>query len=115
MDTAILIVHTTLYLLLGAFNFALIGRQPEGDNRRSGTASAAFLYGLFTIAFMLWWETPDLTSLCAKYFMLGFMWVPWLIDLKDINKPYRVLTTVTVVLASVFIAIRIAVVLAFWH
>jgi len=115
MDTAILTVHTTLYLVLGAFNFVLVGRQPEGGNRRSGTAMAAFLYGLFTITFMLWWETPDLTSLCAKYFMIGFMWIPLLIDLKNINKPYRVLTIGTVVLASVFIAVRIGVVLAFWH
>jgi hypothetical protein len=115
MDIAILIVHTSLLLLLGAFNFALIGKQPESTDRRSGTAITAFLYGMFTIAFMLWWDTPDLLSLCAKYFMIGLMWVPWLLDLPNIDKPYRVFTTSVVVLASIFIAVRIAVVLAFWH
>jgi len=115
MDTAILIVHTGLYLLLGAFSFTLIGKAPEGDNRRSGYALTAWLNGIFTIAFMLWWDTPDMASLIAKYSIIAFMWVPWLLGLPNINKPYQPFKLWTTVVGVAFIAARIGVVLAFWH
>jgi len=115
MDIATLIVHTLFYLLIGAVNFTLIGKQPEGENRHTGASVTAFVYGAFTIAFMLWWDTPDMASTIAKYGMVAFMWLPWLLDLKNLNKPYHVFTTRQVVLASLFIAARIGVVLAFWH
>jgi hypothetical protein len=115
MDTAILIVHTSLFLLLGAFNFALIGKQPESLDRRSGTAITAFLYGMFTIAFVIWWDTPDTASMLAKYGIIAFMWLPWLLDLPNINKPYSTFKTWQAVVGAALIGARIGVVLAFWH
>jgi len=114
MDIAILIVHTTLWLLLGAFGFTLIGKQMEGD-RRTGVAILAWLNGIFTIAFMIWWDTPDMASLIAKYSIIGFMWITWLLDLPNIRKPYPVAKLWTTVVGAAIIAARIGVVLAFWH
>jgi hypothetical protein len=114
MDTAILIVHTLLWLLLGAFSFTLVGKQPEGD-RRAGVAIVAWLNGIFTIAFLIWWDTPDLNSMIAKYSIIGFMWITWLLSLPGINKPYPVTRLWTTTIGAALIAARIAVVLAFWH
>lgn len=115
MDTAIQIVHTCLWLLLGAFSLTLIGKTHGEGNRRSGTAMIAFLNGLFTIAFMIWWDTPDMASMIAKYGLIAFMWVLWLLGLPNINKPYPVFKPWVAVAVVVFIAARIGVVLAFWH
>jgi len=114
MNIAILIVHTALWLLLGAFSFTLIGKQSDSD-RRTGVAILAWLNGIFTIAFVFWWDTPDTASLIAKYSIIGFMWITWLISLPNINKPYPVAKLSTTVLGAALIAARIGVVLAFWH
>lgn len=114
MDIAILIVHTTLWLLLGAFSFTLIGKPVQGD-RRAGVAITAWLNGIFTIAFVFWWDTPDTASLIAKYSIIGFMWITWLIGLPNINKPYPVAKLWTTALGAALIAARIGVVLAYWH
>lgn len=114
MDIAILIVHTALWLLLGTFSFTLIGKEVKGD-RRAGVAITACLNGVFTIAFMLWWDTPDTASLIAKYSLIGFMWATWLLSLHGINKPYPVAKLWTTLLGSAIIAARIGVVLTYWH
>jgi len=114
MDTAILIVHTTLWLLLGAFSFTLIGKQQTGD-RRAGVSILAWLNGIFTIAFAIWWDTPDMASMIAKYSVIAFMWIMWLLSLPNINKPYPVPRLWSTAIGAALIAARIAVVLAFWH
>jgi hypothetical protein len=114
MDIAILIVHTLLWLLLGAFSFTLIGKQTKGD-RRTGVAILAWLNGIFTIAFVFWWDTPDTASMIAKYSIIAFMWITWLLSLPNINKPYPVPRLWTTTIGAALIAARIGVVIVFWH
>lgn len=114
MDIAVQIFFIGYHMLLIGFGFGYIGRTPEGENRYSGTGVTAFLHGMWTIGFLLWWNPADLVSLIAMIAAIGLLWVPWIIDLADIHKPYPAITLKSATSGALLCAVRIAVVLGFW-
>ena len=114
MGTAVQICFISYHLLLIGFGFGYIGRAPEGDNRYSGTGISAFLHGMWTIGFLLWWDPTDLVSLTGMFVSIALLWVPWIIDLADIHKPYPAITLKSAVTGSLLAAARIGLVLGFW-
>ena len=114
MGTATQIVFISFHLLAISVGFATIGRTPEGDNRYNGTGKTAFLYGMFTIAFLLWWNPADLVALIAMIAAIGLLWIPWIIGLADIHRPYTAITLKSATRGALLCAARIGVVLGFW-
>ena len=114
MGTATQIVFIGFHLLVIGLGFAAIGRALEGDNRYKGTGQTAFLYGMFTIAFLLWWNPADLIALIARIVAIGLLWVPWIIGLADIHRPYTAITLKSATRGALLCAARIGVVLGFW-
>lgn len=113
MDIFVQTVFILWNLLIFAMCIAAIGRTGEG-RKHSTLAFTAFTHGLFTLAFLLWWETPDDLSLYAKIAAIGLLWLPWLGDLTQINKPWQQVTLKTVLIANTITVARIGVVLGFW-
>jgi len=116
MDTATFIqgVYILFNLYIVSVSFRLIGRQPENTSRYKATGQSAFIHGLFTLAFLIWWDTTDLISLSAKIAAIGLMWLPWIYDLADIHKPAAPLTLKIVTIGTLIQCARIGLVLGFW-
>ena len=112
--TATQIVFIILHLLLAWAGFAQIGKGEGVPNRYRIMANSALSYGIFTIAFMLWWDTPDMISLIAKIAAIAIMWLPWIIDLADIHRPTENVTLKAATIAALICAARIGLVLGFW-
>lgn len=114
MSTAVQVCFIGYHLLLIGLSFGYIGRTPEGGNRYSGTGASAFLHGMWTIGFLLWWNPTDLVQLVAMIASIALLWGPWIIDLPDIHKPYPAVTLKNATTGSLLCAVRIGVVLGFW-
>lgn len=113
MDHAVQTVFILLNLLTFAMCIAAIGRTGEG-RKHSTIAFSGFTHGLFTLAFLIWWDTPDNFALYGKIAAIGLLWLPWLIDLTQIGKPWQQVTVQTAAIACTITAARIGVVLGFW-
>lgn len=114
MVTTIQAVYILFHLLIIATAFGLIGKDLDTQNRYKATGQTAFIHGVFTLAFLVWWDTPDTVSLYAKIAAITLMWVPWIIDLADIHKPADPITLKAATIGALISAARIGVVLGFW-
>lgn len=114
METAAQISFIVLYLLSAGAGFAIIGKTPTGENRYSGTALSAVVYGLLTIPIVMTWETPDIWSLVAKVAVLVLMWGPFLIGLVEIDQPYTEQSKKAAVIHAASCAVSLALVVTFW-
>lgn len=114
MATATQIVFIILHLLLAWAGFAQIGKGEGAPNRYRIMANSALIYGVFTIAFMLWWDTPDTASLIGASVTVALLWIPWIIDLADIHRPTENVTLKAATIAALICAARIGLVLGFW-
>lgn len=114
MVTTIQTVYILFNVLVIATVFGLIGKEPAAENRYKATGQAAFIHGIFTVAFLIWWDTPDPVSLYAKIAMIALLWVPWIYDLADIHKPTEAVTLKSATIGTLITAARIGVVLGFW-
>lgn len=114
MVTTIQAVYILFHLLIIATAFGLIGKDPNTPNRYKATGQTAFIHGVFTLAFLVWWDTPDTVSLYAKIAAITLMWVPWIIDLADIHKPADPITLKAATIGALICAARMGVVLGFW-
>lgn len=115
MVTTIQAVYILFHLVIIATSFGLIGKEPpEDSNKYKATGQTAFIHGVFTLAFLIWWDTPDMVSLYAKIAAITLMWVPWIIDLADIHKPAEPITLKSATIGALICAARIGLVLGFW-
>jgi hypothetical protein len=114
MDVVTQIVFITYGVLMIAGVYALVGKEQEADNLRSGFALLAFLNSVFTIAFLIWWDPTTVAETVARWTVIGLMWVPFLIDLPKINRKPKTATIVGALSSTVLMAARIGLVLAFW-
>jgi hypothetical protein len=115
MITAIQTIYILFNLIILATSFGLIGKEPDADaSKYKAAGQGAFIHGIFTIAFLIWWDTPDLVSLIAKIAAIALMWLPWIYDLADIHKPHEPITLKSATIGAVITIARIGVVLGFW-
>ena len=114
MDVATQIVFIGYMLLITSAGFTFVGKPSQSDNLRSGFAILAFLYGIFTIAFLIWWDPANLSESIARWLTIGLLWVPFLVDLPKINRKPQVVTVGAALQSAVLNAIRVGLVLAFW-
>lgn len=115
MVTTIQTVFILFNLLVIATAFGLIGKEPHPDsNKYKATGHAAFIHGVFTLAFLIWWDTPDMITLGAKIALIALMWLPWIIDLADIHRPTEAITLKSATIGTLITIGRIGLVLGFW-
>lgn len=114
MDTATQACFIILHLMVAASIFSRIGKSFDGTNQYRAMAWGAFIHGLFTIAFLLWWDTSDLPSMIGKIALLALMWLPWIYDLADIHNPPKPVTLKSATMSALICAARIGLVLGFW-
>lgn len=114
MVATIQTVFILFNLLIIATAFGLIGKDPDAPNRYKATGQTAFIHGVFTLAFLIWWDTPDTVSLYAKIAAIALMWLPWIYDLADIHKPAEAITLKSATIGTLIMIARIGVVLGFW-
>lgn len=114
MDVVTQIGFIGYHLLMLGMGFGLIGRTAEGENRYAGAGLMTFLYGAWTVSFLLWWEPADMIAMIAMIVTLGLLWGPWLYDLPDIHKPYSKITLGDAVRNALVCSARIGLVLGFW-
>ena len=114
MVIAIQIVFILFHLLIIAIAFGLIGKDPHTPSRYKATGQAAFILGVFTLAFLIWWDTPDTITLYAKIAAIALLWLPWIYDLADIHKPAEPITLKSATIGALIAAARIGLVLGFW-
>jgi hypothetical protein len=114
MDVVTQIVFILYGVLTIAGGYALVGKESEYDNLRSGFALLAFLNSLFTIAFLIWWDPATFAESVARWSVIGLMWAPFLIDLRRINQKPEPITIGGALSSTVLMAARVGLVLAFW-
>jgi hypothetical protein len=115
MDAVVQTVFILFNLIIIATAFGLIGKEPATDTSKyKATGQTAFIHGIFTIAFLIWWDTPDLVSLFAKIALIALMWFPWIYDLADIHKPSEPITLKSATIGTLITSARIGLVLGFW-
>jgi hypothetical protein len=115
MVATIQTVYILFNLLIIATAFGLIGKEPAADaNKYKATGQTAFIHGIFTVAFLIWWDTPDTVSLYAKIAAIALMWLPWIYDLADIHKPAEPITLKSATIGALIMIARTGVVLGFW-
>lgn len=114
MVTTIQTVYILFNLLVIGTAFGLIGKEPTAESRYKGVGQTAFIHGIFTVAFLIWWDTPDMVSLIAKIGMIALLWLPWIIELADIHKAPEKITLKSATIGSLVMIARTAVVLGFW-
>ena len=114
MAVAVQIAFILFHLLVVGVAFGLIGKEPENPSKYKATGQTAFIHGVFTIAFLIWWDTPDVISMWAKIALIALLWLPWIYDLADIHKPQEPLTLKQVTIGTLLTSARIGVVLGFW-
>jgi hypothetical protein len=113
--TAVQAVFIIFNLLIISTAFGLIGKEPAADaSKYKATGQTAFIHGIFTIAFLIWWDTPDLVSLYAKIAAITLLWLPWIYDLADIHKPAEPITLKSATIGALIMIARTGVVLGFW-
>lgn len=115
MGTATQITFVLYCVLVAALGFGAVGKQAKVEDLRTGMAILAFLYGVFTVAFLIWWDTPDTTAMYAKLAVIGLLWVPWLFDLRYLGKKeLKTPTTGDALMTAGLHVARIGLVLGFW-
>jgi hypothetical protein len=115
MVATIQTIYILFNLIIIATAFGLVGKAPAADaNKYKATGQAAFIHGIFTVAFLIWWDTPDLISLYAKIAAIALLWFPWIYDLADIHKPAEAITLKSATIGTLITIARIGVVLGFW-
>lgn len=117
METATQIVFILYSLLTAAATFAGIDRTHEYADFRRGMAILVWMYGIFTIAFMIWWVPTNLVEMIALYTTIGLMWVPWLSALPYLSgKKWKSnpATVTGAALNAALIAARVGLVVGFW-
>lgn len=115
MGTATQIVFILYALLVAAAGFGTIGKRAKDEDLRRGMAILAFLWGLFTIAFVIWWDPADTIAMYAKFAVIGLMWIPWLLDLRYLgSKELKPPTIGDAMLTAGLHVARIGLVLGFW-
>lgn len=118
MAIATQIVFILYSLLIAASTFAEVGRVPEYADYRRGMAILAWMYGIFTIAFLLWWQPVNLVETIALCTTLTLMWVPWAVGLPYLNREKKwnpkPKTVFAAIVSGALNAARIGLVLGFW-
>ncbi len=114
MVTTIQTVYILFNVLVIATAFGLIGKEPTAENRYKATGQTAFIHGVFTIAFLIWWDTPDMVSLLAKIALIALLWLPFIVDLADIHEAPETITLKSATIGSLIMVARTGVVLGFW-
>jgi hypothetical protein len=115
MDAIVQTVFILFNLVIIATAFGMIGKEPPVDSSKyKATGQAAFIHGIFTVAFLIWWDTPDLVSLIAKIALIALMWLPWIVDLADIHKPSKAITLKSATIGTLIMIARTGIVLGFW-
>lgn len=115
MAAAIQTVFILLHLIVIATAFSLIDKEPHPNSTRyKAVGQTAFTHGIFTLAFLIWWDTPDMISMWAKIALIALLWLPWIYDLADIHKPQEPLTLKQVTIGTIITSARIGLVLGFW-
>lgn len=108
----------TVYVLFNLFviatAFGLIGKEPTAENRYKAAGQTAFIHGVFTLAFLIWWDTPDTVTLIAKIGLIALLWLPFIVDLADIHKSPETITLKSATIGSLIMVARTAVILGFW-
>jgi hypothetical protein len=115
MDAIVQTVFILFNLCVIATAFGLIGKEPPVDSSKyKATGQTAFIHGIFTVAFLIWWDTPDTVSLAAKTALIALMWLPWIFDLADIHKPAAAITLKNATIGTLVTIARTGIVLGFW-
>lgn len=114
MAAIIQTVFIVLNLLAISVAFGIIGKEPQTSSKYRATGQTAFIHGLFTLAFLIWWDTTDMVSLIAKIALIALLWFPWIYNLADIHKPAEPITLKRATIGTLITAARIGLVLGFW-
>lgn len=117
MDIVTQILFIGYALLNGASAFATVGRKPSYVDFRRGMSLLVWIFGLFTIAFLLWWDPATIAETIAMWATITLMWLPWLIGLPNLASQTWDPQPTTVrgaVLNMIIAAVRIGLVLGFW-
>lgn len=114
MDILVQFVYILFNLFIIYVVFEMIGEKPKTSSKYKAAGQAAFIHGVFTLAFVIWWDTPDMVSLIAKIAAIALMWLPWIYDLADIHKPAERVTLKSAMIGALLQASRIGLVLGFW-
>lgn len=81
-----------MLLISGAYGFAVIGQTPKGTNRRSGIASAAFMFGAFTVCIALTWNPESAWDMVGWIGIPAMLWGSWVLKLPNMHDeptPYQ--------------------------
>lgn len=118
MDVATQIVFILYMVLMTAANFSFVGKDPseldEDVTNRKGIAILTFLYAVFTLAFLLWWNPATTAESAARWSSIGLLWVPLLLDMREINRKPKMPTLSEAITSAALNATRVGLVLAFW-
>jgi hypothetical protein len=118
MDVATQIVFILFFVLVTAAGFGIVGKDPSEYDRdatnRKGFAFLTFLYAVFTIAFLLWWEPATAAESAARWATIGLLWVPLLFDVREINRKPKMPTLTDALTSAALNATRVGLVLGFW-
>lgn len=118
MDVATQIVFILYFVLLTAAGFGFVGKDPseydEDATNRKGFAFLTFMYAVFTVAFLLWWDPASAAESAARWASIGLLWVPLMFDLREINRKPKMLTINDALTSTALNATRVGLVLGFW-
>lgn len=118
MDVATQIVFILYFVLMTAAGFGFVGKDPSelGDDatNRKGFAFLTFLYSVFTLAFLLWWDPASAAESVARWSSIGLLWVPLLFDIREINRKPKMTTTTDALTSAALNATRVGLVLGCW-
>lgn len=118
MDTATQSAFILYMVLSTAANFGFVGMDPKElddiENNRKGFAIMTFLHGLFTVAFLIWWNPASAAESAARWASIGLLWVPLAFDLPKINHKPEIPTATDALTTAALNATRVGLVLTFW-
>lgn len=114
METLAQIAFIAFCVIGGASGFYVIGDDTSGTQRTKGAAWGVIIYGTFSVAIAMTWETPDTATLIAKISVFVLMWVPWLDSLRHLNKPSSPVTSGTAIWNAITCAAMCTAALVYW-
>lgn len=115
MVATIQTVFILFSLVVIATAFGMIGKEPPANSDKyKATGQTAFILGIFTIAFLIWWDTPDMITLGAKIALIVLLWLPFIIDLANIHEPAEAITLKSATIGAALMIARMGIVLGFW-